>query len=90
MAMKGKEPVEVVCVQHYFLRDRQGNVHVDTLIDGQRWQHQVHSEAGFTAWARLVEGSELIGLSNRQCTCGLAVGDVLEHDGRIWDHPRFA
>jgi len=74
---------------HCFLRDRRGNIHIDTLIDGQRWQHHVHTEAGFAAWARLLEGSKLIGLPNRQCACDLAVGQVLEHDGRIWNHLRF-
>ena len=77
-------------MRHYFHRDESGNVHVETVLDGERRQHHVHSEAGFAVWARLLDGNELIGLPNRQCTCDLAVGQVLEHDGRIWSHPRFA
>ena len=76
-------------MRHYFHLDEAGNVHVDTLIDGERWQHHVHTEAGFAVWSELLERCELFGLPDGECDCDLAVGQVLEHDGRIWNHPRF-
>jgi hypothetical protein len=31
----------------------------------------------------------MIRLPDDECDCDLAVGQVLEHDGRIWNHPLF-
>src|ERR1700757_410050 len=76
-------------MDHYFRRDGKGNVHVDTLINGERWQHHVHSEAAFVGWSALMADSELIRLPDQECDCDLLVGQVLEHDGRIWNHPQF-
>lgn len=72
-----------------FRRDRRGSIHVDTLIDGERWQHHVHSGTAFARWSELMDGSDLICLSDQDCACDLAIGQVLEHDGRIWNHPQF-
>lgn len=78
------------CVmRHYFHRDQTANIHVDTMLDGQRWQHHVHTEAEFACWSELMGQSEFIRLPDEECTCDLAVGQVLEHDGRIWNHPQF-
>lgn len=76
-------------MNHRFHRDRQGNIHVDTLIDGERWQHHVHSAADFELWRGLVAENLLTALSSEDCDCNLAVGQVLEHNGRIWNHPQF-
>jgi hypothetical protein len=79
-----------VQMNHRFRRDRKGNVHVDTLFGGDRWQHHVHSEAAFACWFELIAGAELISLPDDECACDLVVGQVLEHDGQIWNHPQFA
>lgn len=76
-------------LRHYFRRDDSGNIHVDTLIDGERWQHHVHSEADFACWCELMAQSEFIHLPDEHCECDLAVGQVIEQDGRIWNHPQF-
>ena len=75
---------------HNFRRDCKGNVHVDTLIDGERWQHHVHSEADFEYWFELMAEGVVISMPDEECGCDLAPGQVLEHDGRIWNHPQFA
>lgn len=49
-------------MNHYFRRDPRRNGHVDTLIDGERWQPHVHSEAAFSGWSELMAGSAVIGL----------------------------
>ena len=77
-------------MRHYFHRDDSGNVHVDTMLDGERWQHHVHSEADFACWTALMADSEFVRLPDEECECDLTVGQVLEHDGRIWNHPQFA
>ena len=74
---------------HSFYCDGKGNVHVDTFINGERWQHHVHSADAFAGWSGLMVESELIGLPDRDCACDLVPGQVLEHDGRIWNHPQF-
>ena len=76
-------------IRHYFHRDKSGNVHVDTMINGERWQHHVHSSAAFVHWYELMATSTLIGLEEEECRCDLVAGQVLEHDGRIWNHPQF-
>jgi hypothetical protein len=76
-------------MRHYFRSDHLENVHVDTLIDNERWQHHVHSSAEFVQWRGLMADSLLVPLPDEDCGCDLAVGQVLEHDGRIWNHPQF-
>jgi hypothetical protein len=76
-------------MNHRFRHDSRGNVHIDTLIDEERRQHHVHSQVAFIGWSELMDGSELIGLPDEECACDLIVEQVLEHDGRIWNHPRF-
>src|SRR3974390_1529820 len=71
-------------------RDRKGNLPVDTMIDGKRWQHQVHSQAAFARWSELMASRELIKLPNGECACDLSAGQGIEHDGRIWNQPQFA
>ena len=64
-------------------RDRRGNMHVDTVIEGKRWQHHVHSQAAFARWSELMAARELIKLPNGECACDLSAGQVIERDGRI-------
>jgi len=90
MPVKPEEPARNVGWKYRVRRDHMGNMHVDTLIDGERWQHHVHSQAAFLSWSELMAGCELIRLPNGECECGLSAGQVLEHDGRIWNHPQFA
>lgn len=71
-------------LRHYFHCDRHGSVHVDTLIDGELWQHHVRATAH---WRELVENNSLV--PDLDCDCDLLVGQVLERDGRIWKHPQF-
>jgi hypothetical protein len=77
-------------MDYCFRRDHEGNVHVDTRIDGERWQHHVHSEAAFVHGWEFMADSELIRLPDGECACDLSAGQVLEYDGRIWNHPQFA
>lgn len=76
-------------MRHYFHCDHLGNIHVNTHIDAQRWQHHVHSSENFARWRNLMAGTLMIRLPDDECDCDLAVGQVLEHDGRIWNHPLF-
>jgi hypothetical protein len=76
-------------MRHYFHHDHSGRVHVNTLIEDERWQHHVHSEQDFEGWSRLMSDGVLINLPEQQCPCDLEPGQVLEHDGRIWNHPQF-
>jgi len=76
-------------IHHYFYRDDSGTVHVDTMIDGERWQHHVHSEGDFARWSDLMGGTRFIRLPDGTCACDLKPGQVLEHDGRIRNHPQF-
>lgn len=89
MPLRPNEPARNTHVSHCFRRDRKENIHVDTWIDGKRWQHHVHSEAAFAGWLELMTGSEVIALPDEECECDLIVGQVLEHNGRIWNHPTF-
>lgn len=73
-------------MRHYFRRDHLENVHVDTLIDNERWQHHVHSSDEFARWYGLIADILLVSLPDEECNCDLAVGQVLEDDGRIWNH----
>ena len=75
--------------RHYFRRDQVGNVHVDTMLLGRQWQHHVHTEADFACWSELMADGRFIGLPDEECACDLAVGQVLEHDGRIRSYPQF-
>jgi len=77
-------------ISHYFYRDESGFVHVDTMIDGELWQHHVHSEADFARWSDLMGGTRFFHLPDEECACDLEPGQVLEHDGRIWNHLQFA
>lgn len=87
MLMNGTDSGNIP-VNHRFRRGPKGNIHVDTLVDGERWQHHVHSEAAFAAWSELMAGIDLVGLPDEECACDLIVGPVLESDGRIWNHPK--
>ena len=79
-----EQPGEKFQLRHYFHRDRKGNLHIDTVIDGERWQHHVHSEDAFARWSELMAEGELIELPEHECACDLLPHQVLEHDGRIY------
>jgi hypothetical protein len=90
MPRKPKETARNLRWKYRVRRDRKGNLHIDTLLDGKRLQHYVHSEAAFARWSELITGSELTRLLDGDCACDLSAGDVLEDDGRIWRRPQLA
>lgn len=79
-----------VAMLHYFSRDPDGIVHVQSRVDGEPWQHHVHTAEDFDQWCIMVPLNSLVAMPEAECDCDLQPGQVIEHDGRIWSHPQFA
>ncbi|MGC2196065.1 MAG: hypothetical protein WA628_15430 [Terriglobales bacterium] len=77
-------------MRHYFFYDQMGNVHVESVFNGERWQHHVHTRPEFLSWCALVPEDSLVAKEPAACECDLAPGQVLEGNGRIWKFPPLA
>ncbi|KKM18177.1 hypothetical protein LCGC14_1668300 [marine sediment metagenome] len=63
-----------------------GLYHVQNGVAGLSGQHHVHSAASFKRWRK--DGDD-IRQGKGDCACGLAVGDVRGHTGKIWHNEEF-
>ena len=77
-------------IRHYFHNDPVGNVHVESVLNGERWQHHVHTVPEFVRWCALVPEDSLVAVNLEFCDCDLLPGQALEGNGRIWNPPQFA
>jgi hypothetical protein len=77
-------------MRHYFYNAPDGSVHVESALNGELWQHHVHTVPEFSLWSELVSEDSLVAMGAASCTCDLAPGQVLERNGRIWNFPQLA
>lgn len=77
-------------MRHHFHYDLDGSVHVDSILNGERWQHHVHTAQEFVRWCTFVPEDSLVLRKPAPCNCDLAPGQVIEGNGRIWRFPEFA
>lgn len=66
-----------------------GLLHVQNVVKGHDGQHHVHGKGGFKKWQRECAKEIAISITQGDCACGLAAGQVKEIDGRIWNNPHF-
>jgi hypothetical protein len=77
-------------MRHYFHYDSDGCVHVESLLNAERWQHHVHTVPEFLRWCALVPDDSLVVRKPAPCNCDLRPGQVIERNGRIWNFPPFS
>ena len=68
--------------------------HVQNVVAGLSGQHHVHTAESFARWREPKDGlhaveDDDIRKGEGECTCGLAVGDVRDHTGRVWHNEEF-
>jgi hypothetical protein len=61
-------------MRHYFYNAPDGSVHVESALNGERWQHHVHTVPEFSLWSELVSEDSLVAMGPASCTCDLAPG----------------
>lgn len=72
----------------YATKTPDGKIHVQNVIRGMLGQHHVHNKQSFDRWRKGIKDNAIT-IEEGTCDCGLNVGQVREHDGRVWSSDRF-
>lgn len=76
-------------LRHSFYNAPDGSVHVESALNGERWQHHVHPVPEFSRWSELVSEDSLVAMGPASGTCDGCPGQAVERNGRIWNFPQF-
>ena len=63
-----------------------GLYHVQNVVAGVSGQHHVHTAESFARWRK--PGDD-VRMDEGECGCGLGVGDVRDHTGKVWHNEDF-